>query len=129
MGNAKPKQDFLTESVYNVDHDKLCDAYSSCHIWFAPTENEGLHNVPMEANLCGCLVVCGDEPLNGMIYDYAFPDNTAMVYERKDIYHAADLIRNPNWELIGNMQKHLKEKIGTRKDNMIKLVSYLEDQL
>jgi hypothetical protein len=127
IGNSKPKENFLTEVVYNVGHEKLCDIYNSCHIWFAPTENEGLHNVPMEANLCGCLVVCGDEPMNGMIYDYAFSNNTAMVYNRKDIEHAAELIRNPNWELIKNMQRHLRYHIGTRKDNMKKMVEYLEN--
>jgi hypothetical protein len=125
VGNAKPKETFLTKSWVNVDHNELCNAYSSCDIWFAPTESEGLHNVPIEANLCGCLVVCGDEPLNGMIYDYAFTDNTAMVYNRKDVEHAAELIKNSNWDLIENMQKHLRSSIGNREDNMAKLVSFL----
>ena len=58
MGNAKPKEDFLIESVYNVGHEELCKLYSSCHILFAPTDSEGLHNIPMEANLCNCLIVC-----------------------------------------------------------------------
>jgi hypothetical protein len=129
VGNAKPAENFLARSWVNVDHDELCDAYSSCHIWFAPTESEGLHNVPMEANLCGCLVVCGDEPLNGMIYDYAFPGNTAMVYNRKDIDHAAELIRNPNWELVDKMQKCIRERIGTRQTNMKKLIKFLGDKL
>lgn len=127
IGSAKPPENFLTRSWVNVDHVELCEAYSSCDIWFAPTENEGLHNVPMEANLCGALVVCGDEPLNGMIYDYAFPNNTAMVYNRKDIQHAAELIKNPQWNLVGNMQRHLKNNIGTREDNMKKFVEILEN--
>lgn len=126
VGNAKPKEDFLTKSIYNVGFEELCDLYSSCHIWFAPTDSEGLHNVPMEANLCGCLAVCGNEPLNGMIYDYAFNDNTAMIYDRKDIDHAAELIRNPKWELVDRMQKYLIEYIATRQENMTKLVTYLE---
>ncbi len=129
IGNANPDEDFLTKSVYNVGHEELCDVYSSCNIWFAPTENEGLHNVPMEANLCGCLVVCGDEPLNGMIYDYAFPNNTAMVYNKKDIEHAATLIRNPNWKLVKNMQRHLKHHIGTREDNMREMVWRICDEV
>jgi len=130
MGNAQPANKegyFLKKHIFNVGHEELCDLYSSCDIWFAPTENEGLHNVPMEANLCGCLVVCGDESLNGMIYDYAFPNNTVMVYNKKDIEHAAELIRNSDWGLIKNMQQHLKHHIGTREDNMKKLVGYLED--
>lgn len=129
VGSAKPKDSFLTESVYNVGYEKLREVYSSCHIWFAPTDSEGLHNVPMEANLCGCLVVCADEPLNGMIYDYAFNNNTAMVYERKNIGHATELIHNPNWKLIKNMQGCLKKDIGTREDNMKKMIEYLENGL
>lgn len=126
IGNADPKADFLTDFVFNVDHDKLCNLYSSCHVWFAPTDSEGLHNVPMEAALCGCLIICGDEPLNGMIYDYAFPNNTAMVYERKNIEHAADLIKHPNWDVIERMNNHLKNNIGTREKNMKKMISCLE---
>lgn len=126
MGNAKPNDNFLTEFKHNANIEELNDLYSSCHIWFAPTENEGLHNVPMEAALCGCLIVCGDEPLNGMIYDYAFPDNTAMVYERKNIEHAADLIRNPNWDVIERMDNHLRNNIGSREKNMKKMASLLE---
>ncbi len=127
MGPSKPKEDFLVDFKHHATVDDLNDLYSSCHIWFAPTENEGLHNVPMEAALCGCLIVCADEPLNGMIHDYAFKDNTAMVYDRKDIEHAAELIQNPNWDCIERMYSCLKHTIGTREDNMRKLVEYLED--
>jgi len=72
MGNAKPDDGFLVDFKLNANTNELNDLYSSCHIWFAPTDSEGLHNVPMEAALCGCLIVCSDEPLNGMVYDYAF---------------------------------------------------------
>lgn len=126
IGNSKPKEDFLTHFACNVDSNELCDVYSSCHIWFAPTDSEGLHNVPMEANLCGCLVVCSDEPLNGMVYDYAF-DHTAMIYKSKDIEHAAYNIKNADFSLVKNMQLYLKEYIGNRETNMKKLVNILED--
>lgn len=125
MGNAESSEDFLSDYVYNVGYNELCDLYSSCHVWFAPTNSEGLHNVPMEANLCGCLVVCSDHPLNGMVYDYAFLDNTAMVYDRGSIDNAADLIRNPKWELVSNMQNYLKNNISTREYNMFELINYL----
>jgi len=129
MGGSKlnTKFKFISKFIHNANVEQLNDLYNSCHIWFAPTELEGLHNVPMEAALCGCLIVCGDEPMNGMIYDYAFPDSTAMVYERKNIDHAAELIKNPNWNLIENMQKRLRDNIRTREDNMKKLVKYLEN--
>lgn len=128
MGSATPKNaDFLTDFKENANVEELNNLYSSCHIWFAPTENEGLHNVPMEAALCGCLVVCAREPLNGMMYDYAFDGKTAMLYDKKDIRHAAELIKDPDWSLIPNMQDHLRSGIGTREDNMQKMVSILEE--
>jgi hypothetical protein len=125
IGNAKPKEDFLTKSLYNIDHEKLCELYSSCHIWVSTSESEGLHNVPLEAALCKCLIVCSDHKLNGMVLDYAF-DNTAMVYKFGDLDHAADLIRNPDWSLINNMQKFVVDKIGSREINMLKLIEILE---
>jgi glycosyltransferase involved in cell wall biosynthesis len=57
IGSSTPSDGFLTDFKCNTNSEELCKLYSSCHIWFAPTESEGLHNVPMEANLCGCLVV------------------------------------------------------------------------
>ena len=127
MGPSKPKEGFLTDFKHHATVEELNDLYSSCHIWVATSENEGLHNVPMEAALCGCLIVCGNESMNGMIYDYAFKDNTAMVYDRKDMEHAAELIRNPSWDCIDRMYSCLRHTIGTREDNMQKLVEYLEE--
>ena len=123
IGNALPKETFLTDFKLNASPEELRDLYSSCHIWFAPTDNEGLHNVPMEANLCGCLVVCSDHPLNGMIYDYAEKKSTAMIYPFGNIEKAVDLIRKPEWYKINNMQLIIKSFIGTREDNMKKLIN------
>jgi glycosyltransferase involved in cell wall biosynthesis len=125
IGSVVPEDvSFLTEFIHNANVEQLNNLYSSCHIWFAPTESEGLHNVPMEANLCGCLVVCSDHYLNGMIFDYAF-NNTAMIYKFGDIEMAAELIKNPNWGLVDNMNIYLRDKIGSREDNMRKLVVIL----
>lgn len=127
MGSANPENcSFLTEFKLNAGVDELNNLYSSCHIWFAPTENEGLHNVPMEAALCGCLIICSDYPMNGMILDYAF-DDTTMVYKFGNLDEAASLIRNPNWKVIDKMYDCLKIHIGTREDNMKKLVGCLEN--
>lgn len=128
IGVLEPKNcDFLTDVRLNVKAEELKDVYSSCHIWFSPTENEGLHNVPMEAALCGCLLVCNDNKRNGMVLDYAFDNETAMVYEARNIEKAAEIIKSPNWSLVSNMQDCLRTEIGTRKENMKKFVSYLEE--
>jgi glycosyltransferase involved in cell wall biosynthesis len=127
MGNAVPPDtSFLASFIENADVEQLNQLYSSCHIWFAPTDSEGLHNPPMEAALCGCLVVCSDHPLNGMVLDYAFNNETAMVYRFGDIEHAAKKIKNPAWNLVPAMRKCLKTEIGSREDNMRKMVEYLE---
>ncbi len=127
IGDTTRDESFLTHFGTNVSIEELNNVYSSCHVWFAPTELEGLHNVPMEAALCGCLVVCSDSTMNGMGFDYTFHNNTAMVYESRNIEEAAQLIRNPNWEVIDRMYNHLEFNIGTREDNMRKMVKCLEE--
>lgn len=126
VGDSRREDGFLDAYFTNVSIDDLNYIYSSCDIWFAPTELEGLHNVPIEAAMCGCLIVCNDDPMNGMCIDYAFDNNTAMIYHRRDIEQAAELIRNPNWDVVDRMYNHLVNNMGTREDNMKKLVDYLE---
>ncbi len=125
VGVKNRKDKFLTDYWPHASTKQLNNIYNSCHIWFAPTELEGLHNPPMEAALCGCLIVCNDDPMNGMCMDYAFDNNTAMIYHRRDIEQAAELIRHPNWGVVDRMYNHLRNNMGTREENMKKLVDYL----
>ena len=126
IGSSVPKDaSFLKEFKCNASPEELRELYSSCHFWFAPTENEGLHNVPMEASLCGALVVCSDNKDNGMVSDYAF-DSTAMIYRFGHLDEAVDLIRDPDWPKTPAMQEYIENVIGSREDNMIKLVNYLK---
>ncbi len=129
IGDKQRNDEFLSYFFTNASIDDLNSVYSSCHIWLAPTELEGLHNVPIEAALCGCLIICNDDPMNGMCMDYAFDDDTAMVYEARNMEYAAEIIKNPNWDLVDKMYDHLVNNIGTREKNMQKLVDYLEEQL
>lgn len=126
FGDTTRNDEFLDYFWANASVDDLNKIYSSCHIWFAPTELEGLFNVSIEAALCGCLIICSDAPMNGMGFDYTFNDNTAMVYEARNIEHAADLIRDPNWDVIERMDNHLRNNIGSRERNMKKFVKILE---
>ncbi len=130
MGNALPKETFLTGFIYNANVDELNDLYNSCHVWFAPTNSEGLHNVPMEAALCGCLVVCSDHKLNGMVLDYAFKGQTAIVYPSGDIEYAAARIEDCDWPMaymVPNMQSFIRTQIGSREHNMQKFVDILKE--
>jgi len=126
FGDTLREDSFLDKFVCLPTHEELVNLYSSCHIWLAPSELEGLSNVPMEAALCGCLVVCSDAPLGGMIYDYAFSD-TAMIYKARDMEHAAQQIQHAKWENTANMYEYLTHFINSRERNMEKLVGYLED--
>lgn len=126
IGDTHRDDKFLTYFKANATVEELNNIYSSCHIWFAPTEQEGLHNIPMEANLCGCLVVCSDHPLNGMTYDYA-GTACAMRYPIGDIKKAAELVRRPEWRKVYNMQLILESFIGTRETNMKRLVDIINN--
>lgn len=129
IGLSKREDTFLTRYWSNVSVEELNEVYSSCHIWLAPTELEGLHNVPMEAALCGCIIVCSNSLMNGMCLDYAFHNNTAMVYEARNIEQAAEMIKSPNTTVVDRMYKHLRSAIGTREDNMKKMIKCLENRL
>ena len=117
-----PKYEVI-ELADNLNYDKLSHAYNACDIWFAPTELEGFHQCPAEANLCGCLVVCNRMPSNG-IGDYA-TDETAMRYDTWD--ELISCIENPDFSKVPLMQKVLREKIGNREDNMRKFVEILSE--
>lgn len=105
-----------------LNAQQLLQFYNQCDIWFAPTELEGFHNVPAEANLCGCLVVCNRLDSNGM-GDYATED-TAMRYTGWDELLAC--IENPDFSKVEKMQKVLKEKIGSREKNMKRFVELIK---
>ena len=130
FGDTKRDDSFLTDFLCEPTIDELRNLYSTCHVWFAPTELEGLHNVPMEAALCGCLIVCSASPMNGMMYDYAFDGQTAIVYPSRDVEYAADAVKRCDWPMefmVLNMQSLLRTQIGSREHNMKKFVDFLAE--
>lgn len=114
FGAKKFKNGFLHRYLKCPTESELRTFYSKCHIWFAPTIMEGFHNVPAEANLCGCLVVCNYIPTNGS-GDYA-TDETAMIYGNLD--EAVEMIKTADYSKVARMQEILKNKIGDRQKNM-----------
>lgn len=105
----------------NLDDNRLKWLYNSCKIWLATTELEGFHNVPAEAALCGCLVVCNKHKHNGMS-DYA-DDTTAMRYSTPE--EALSCLKNPDYSLVPRMQEKIREKIGSREKNMQRFVELI----
>tara|TARA_A100001015_G_C14916784_1_gene682692 strand:+ start:61 stop:1014 length:954 start_codon:yes stop_codon:yes gene_type:complete len=121
------REDFLSQYIKNASKKQLLELYSSCDIWFAPTINEGLHNVPMEANLCGCLIVCSNNKNNGMILDYAFNNHSAFTYNNID--EAVSIIENKysldNSHIVKECQSIIRNNIGSRYYNMNNLIKLI----
>lgn len=128
FGAEYNEDDFLSTYLLHPTHSTLVDFYSTCDVWFAPTVDEGLHNPPMEAALCGAKLVCSDCKSNGMVLDYATND-TAIIYPQGEIEYAASLIDNPeviyDEYLIRNMYFKLRNMIGTRENNMKRFLAIL----
>jgi hypothetical protein len=106
----------------NLKPHGVRDLYNQCKIWLAPSEKEGFHNVPAEANLCGNLIICNRSGRNGM-GDYA-TEETAMRYSTED--ELMDCLDNPDYSKVEKMQKILREKIGSRSENMKRMVKLLK---
>jgi hypothetical protein len=127
VGSSPARDSFLSEFITNATKPQLKNLYSSCDIWFAPTKNEGLHNVPMEASLCGALIVCSNRNHNGMIHDYAFHNKSAFVYS--NLEEAISIIetkkREDNLNIIKESQKIIENNIGSRYHNMKKLIELI----
>jgi hypothetical protein len=120
FGVDKPKQN-LKMYLQNPKQQELRRLYNSTNIWFCPTELDSFHNVPLEAALCGCLVMCRRIESNGM-EDYA-TDETAMRFD--SISEAISLIKKPDYSKVKKMQDLIVNKIGDRKRSMQKLMEVL----
>jgi hypothetical protein len=124
FGDTQCPDRFVKKFLVKPSSEQLRDLYNMCDIWFAPTISEGLHNPPIEAGLCGCLVVCNDNKLNGMVLDYAFDGKTAMVY--RTIPEAVRKIKNPNWDLTKKMKNYLIHNISDRTSNMERFIKEID---
>jgi len=121
----------LNKDLKNPSEEELNIWYNKIKVWFAPTELEGLHNPPMEACLAGCALVCTDHNRSGMS-DYAIHNKTALVYPARDLKAAGSFVRqllddnDLRLRLNKNMVERLVVKIGSRKENMKKLIEYIK---
>lgn len=124
FGDYECVDDFLSKYIRRPSLKELVALYNECHVWFSPTMKEGLHNVPMEAALCGCLVMCGNYINNGMIMDYAFDGKTAHVYN--DVKDCVNIFNSLDFSLVNNMKDHIRSYVGNRSEAMNKFVRALE---
>ncbi len=120
FGADMPKE-YVDKYLINPEPEDLRRFYNRIDIWFAPTELDSFHNVPLEAALCGCLVVCKNTETNGM-EDFATPE-TSLRYD--NLIQAAELITHPDYSKVDVMKKLIVDKISDRKTNMLKFINLI----
>jgi len=121
----------LNRDFQGGDFYKLSRFYNRIKAWLSPSENEGIQNVPMEATLCGCALVLTDHFMGGTV-DYAVNEETCLIYPARDLQAAAEcvdrIIKDDKLrrKLARNASQVIREKIGTREENMSKLAELLK---
>ena len=122
------------QSIHHPSEERKRLMYQNTNIWFAPTDNEGLHVPPMEAGLCGCALVAHDIPSAGMM-DYALPDETALCYPKYNREAAWSCVEkliecsSTRAELAEALRQRLLTHIGSRSRNMKRMVGLFEEVL
>jgi len=103
--------------------------YNHINLWLAPTENEGLTMPPAEAMLTGCPVVATNAPLCGM-HDYMIDKGTGLVSNNRfeSFLEKIEILLKNKDQLFtyGSDCRSTIFKIGSRHNNMKKMVEYLE---
>jgi glycosyltransferase involved in cell wall biosynthesis len=121
----------LNRDISSPTPAELRAFYNRIKVWLCPSELEGLHNCPMEAGLCGAGLVTTDHKRGGTS-DYAIDKETCLVYPARNLQMAADKVQTLLFDddlrerLNGAMRRLLADKIGTRSQNMAKMVQIFE---
>ena len=120
----------LNRDIVNAHSDQLREFYNKIKVWVSSSELEGLHNCPHEAALCGCSLVVTDHKWGG-VQDYA-TEETALIYPAGDLDRAAQQVKRAMNDadlrnrLNSKMQDLLKNKVGSREDNMKKMMQIFQ---
>ena len=131
LGN-KYQLRMLNRDLKDANSNQLREFYNSIKVWISPSELEGLHNCPMEASLCGCVIVGTNHPRGG-ISDYANQD-TAKIYQARNTSQAAEQVdelmndSDLRKQLNDNMNNLLHTKIGDRKNNMTRMLKLFKGE-
>lgn len=119
---------FAFKTLYDkFNNEQLRKFYNECDIWLSLSSNEGFHQAPAEAALCGNLILYYDVGSGGT-QDYCIA-STAIPFE--DVDHIYGILKDIEsygvGELICDMQIHLRDKIGNRETNMKKFVEVINE--
>ena len=124
-----PKEVECDEYLFQPDVVALREFYNSIDFWIAPTKSEGLHIVPQEAMLCGCVVFGADGALSGMD-DYLTRETGIRFSYWMDVVNRIKGIKDRSE--LKDLSEKGKEKIlslGTRERNMDGFLYYLKLKL
>lgn len=110
--------------VESLDEIRMRRFYSQCDIWLQTSESEGLSNMPMEAALCGCLIVANSkEGLSGC------DDYQSYIMDYNNVRSAVYLLNEYPFAEVdkfkANCKKEIVNKIGSRERCMEKMVKYI----
>lgn len=120
----------LNKDISNPTPVALRGFYNRIKVWMSPSELEGLHNCPMEASQAGCGLVVTDHYRGGTM-DYAYHGETCLKYKARHLDIAVQYVDRlmkddeEREKLQAQMTSLLRDKIGTRKYNMLKMVEVL----
>jgi len=128
MGATKFPSVTIDKYITNpTTKDKNC-FYNEIDIWMAPAMQEGLHMPPAEAMLTGCPIVTTNNLMSGT-KDYAIHGKNGLV--SNDDYLSfqsyVELLVNDedSRDLMGKEARNTIIKLGSRKENMTKLIQFI----
>ena len=130
FGDHKRPSGFLFENyIRRPSLEEKNKFYNHINIWLAPTALEGLHMPPAEAMLTGCPVIGTNSKMSGM-QEYLIHMKTGIITENK-LDNFIKGVKNfmDDKDLQKKLGKNAREevlKIGSRKENMEKMVQLLQ---
>jgi glycosyltransferase involved in cell wall biosynthesis len=129
FGNTRMPPGVASHFIHRPTIDAKLYFYNNVDVWLSPAIQEGLHMPPAEAMMTGCPVVGVDAPLSGT-HDYLINGLTGYVTENNPesfLKHVEELyLDNELRQDMGKRARLKVEEIGSRKQNMQKLVDYIE---
>jgi len=111
--------------VKNAQYSDLIRMYNLVGTWVCTSTKEGLHNVPIEAALCGCAIVYPDASLAGCS-DHCIDGVTALKYKALDVDSAVEAIEEADNSLNEAHKELILSKIGSREQCMKKLIEVVK---
>jgi len=117
----------LNRDIKSPTFEQQKDWYNNIKYWVSTSTLEGLHNPPMEAGLCGCALLTNSHPRNGTSdYDlFSYKYDTEDAQEDK-VEEISQIVRSCPAEIVKPFKslgpKHIKETIGSREENMKKML-------